>query len=146
MTWTSTTTTMQTDLARRETLTSMLVTYRQAVRNIETAYGLLESAQKELQAAFLGKPGYSFKTDDRDMHDRVGKEASEQILKKIKRDAWNVVVERLELRRHLSIKRQDELDTQLRNGDGLPELTEENILAMFQSSAANVDMYLQEAV
>ena len=136
----------QTDVAKRETLTYMLGVYRQAVQDIETAYDLLEKAQGRLRSAFLDKPGYSFATNDRNMHERVGRKAAGQIIKSIKVDAWRHIVERMELRRLLSIKRRDELDRQLQEADKLPELTEENILAMFESSAANVNVYLEEAV
>ena len=94
----------------------------------------------------MDTPGYSFSTNDRNMYDRVGKKASDAILKNIKKDAWRHIVERLELRRLLSIKRRDELDRQLEDVEKLPELTEENILSMFQQSAENVDIYLEEAV
>lgn len=136
---------MKTDIARRETLTYMLGVYRQACTDIETAYDLLEKAQGRLRTAFLDKPGYGFATNDRNMHDRVGKKASDFILKEIKKDAWRHIVERMELRKLLSIKRRDELDRQLQD-EKLPELTEENIFAMFESSAANMNTYLEEAV
>jgi len=135
-----------TDLAKRETLTVMLNTYKQATEDIETAYAMLEAAQGRLRSAFLDTPGYSFSTNDRNMHGSIGKEASTWINKKVKKDAWRCIVERMELRRLLSIKRRDELDKQLEDGKDLPELTEDNILAMFEQSAANVNKYLEEAV
>jgi uncharacterized protein DUF4942 len=138
--------TLQTDVAKRETLTYMLGVYRQAIKDIETAYDQLEKAQGRLRSAFLDKPGYNFNTNDRNMHDRVGRKAAEQIIKSIKGDAWRVIVERMELRKLLSIKRRDELDRQLQDDANLPELTEENILSMFEQSAANMNTYLEEAV
>jgi hypothetical protein len=136
----------QTDIAKRETLTAMLGVYRQAVQDIEAAYDLLEKAQGRLRSAFMDTPGYSFSTNERNLYDRVGKKAAEAILKNIKKDAWRHIVERMELRRLLSIKRRDELDRQMERSEDLPELTEENILSMFQQSAANVNTYLEEAV
>ena len=137
---------MQTGLAKRETLTAMLGVYRQATEDIQMAYELLERAQGRLRSAFMDTPGYSFSTNDRNMYDRVGKKASDAILKNIKKDAWRHIVERLELRRLLSIRRRDELDRQLEDVEKLPDLTEENILSMFQQSAENVNVYLEEAV
>lgn len=136
----------QTDLAKRETLTVMLGVYQQACQDIETAYDLLDKAQGRLRSAFLATPGYSFATNDRNMYDRVGKKAAEHIIKGIKGSAWRAIVERMELRRLLSIRRRDELDKQLQDEAALPELTEENIMAMFQQSAENVNVYLEEAV
>lgn len=137
---------MNTDIARRETLTAMIGTYNQACADIRTAYALLEKAQGQLRSAYMDTPGHSFATNDRNMYDRVGDKAAEAILKNVKKDAWRHLVERMELRRMLSIKRRDELDRQLERSEELPELTEENILSMFQQSAANVSTYLEEAV
>jgi hypothetical protein len=136
----------KTDLAKRETLTVMIGVYKQAAEDIQTAYDLLERAQGRLRSAFMDSPGYGFATNDRNLYDRVGKKAADATLKNIKKDAWRHIVERLELRRLLSIKRRDELDRQLEDAATLPELTEENILSMFQQSAENVNVYLEEAV
>jgi len=51
----------------------------------------------------------------------------------------------MELRRLLSIRRRTELDSQIEKGE-LPDITEENVLALFETSAANVNVYLEEAV
>lgn len=138
--------TMNTDIARRETLTTMISVYQSATADITQAYALLEQAQGRLRSVFMDTPGYSFATNDRNMYDRTGKKASDAILVNIKKDAWKHITERLELRKLLSIKRRDELDRQLDRANELPELTEENIISMFQQSAENVNVYLEEAV
>ncbi|HIJ87417.1 MAG TPA: DUF4942 domain-containing protein [Desulfuromonadales bacterium] len=135
---------LTTDIAVRETLPTMIATYTQATKEIEEAYQTLETAQKRLRDVFLDKPGYSFSTNDRNISE-VGKIASDSINKAIKVDAWSTIVERMELRRLLSIKRRDELNKQIRDGE-LPELTEANVLALFETSAANVQTYLTEQV
>lgn len=133
-----------TDLAKRETLSVMIGTYQQATRNIEEAYAILEAAEKSLRAVFLDKPGCRFSANERNNTD-VGKIASDAINAKIKKDAWGVIVERMELHRLLSIQRRTELDNQIEKGK-LPDLTEESVLALFETSAANVNLYLEEAV
>lgn len=134
-----------TDLVVRETIPALVGCYKLAVKEIEEAYALLEAARNRLRAAFLDGPGYRFDTNERNCND-VGKEASDYIINKIKRDAWGVLVERIELRRLLSIKGRDKLDEQMRNGEDLPDITEENIIAMLQSTVANVDNFMEEAV
>lgn len=133
-----------TDIAKRETLSAMIGTYQQATKSVEEAYSILESAEKALRAVFLDAPGYRFSVNERQCTE-VGKKASDEIIAKLKKDAWAVIVERMELRRLLSIKRRSELDSQIDKGE-LPELTEENVLALFEASAANVNTYLEEAV
>jgi hypothetical protein len=133
-----------TAVAVRENLPAMIGTYRKAVEDVRSAYATLEAAQSALQAAFLEPQGYKFATNRRDMSD-VGANASDRITAQLKKDAWGVVVERMELRRLLSIKRRNELDEQIAKGK-LPELTEANVMALFETSAANVNTYLEEAV
>ncbi|WP_170242112.1 hypothetical protein [Geobacter argillaceus] len=54
--------TFTTDVAKRETLAAMIGTYQQAIKSIEEAYAILETAQKSLRAVFLDAPGYRFST------------------------------------------------------------------------------------
>lgn len=136
--------TLSADIAVRETLPTMIATYNQAIKDIAAAYQMLEDAQKKLRTVFMDSPGYNFCCNDRHTSD-VGKKASDEINKVIKRDAWRLIVEKMELRRLLSIARRDELDKQIRDGE-LPDLTDENVLALFQDSAANVNTYIEEAI
>ena len=133
-----------TDIAKRETLAAMIGTYQQATKSIEEAYAMLETAEKSLRAVFLDAPGYRFSTNGRNCTE-VGKKASDEINAKLKKDAWAVIVERMELRRLLSIRRRTELDSQIEKGE-LPELTDENVMALLETSAANVNTYMEEAV
>jgi hypothetical protein len=136
--------TFTTDIAKRETLSTMIGAYRQATAQVVEAYTKLEAAQKTLRAVFIDAPGYRFSVNDRNSTE-VGKKASDEITTKLRKDAWAVIVERMELRRLLSIRRRTELDSQIDKGE-LPELTEENVLALFETSAANVNTYMAEAV
>lgn len=136
--------TFTTDVAKRETLATMIGTYQQATSMVVQAYTILEQAEKSLRAVFLDKPGYRFSTIERNSTD-VGAIASKAVIAKLKKDAWGVIVERMELRRLLSIQRRTELDSQIEKGE-LPDLTDENVLALFETSAANVNTYLEEAV
>jgi hypothetical protein len=137
-------TTITTDIAKRETLAAMIGAYQQATGMVEQAYDILEQAQNTMRAMFLDRPGYRFSVTERNSTD-VGKIASKAINSSIKKDAWAVIVERMELRRLLSIQRRTELDSQIEKGE-LPDLTDENVLALFETSAANVNVYMKEAV
>lgn len=133
-----------TDIAERQTLTAMVATYAVATAEVITAYKMLEEAQNKLRSVFTDTQGYNFPVNDRNMTE-VGEKASTQINKRIHRDAWNAIVNRMELKKLLSIKRREELEKQLSEGE-LPALTEDNIRAMFENSAANLNTYLEEAV
>lgn len=145
---------MNTELARRETITALVGCYKLAEEEIKQAYALLESAKKRLDAAFISGSGYRFSINGGHGSPGIGKDAAEKTLNDIKKDAWHCIVERLEIRRILSIKRREELDRQL-NGERryhddpikpLPEITEANILAMFQDGMSKATDYAREAV
>lgn len=134
------------EIAIRQTLPAIVGIYKQACADIISAYELLEKAQGRLRSAFCDTPGHGFTVNDRNNYDRVGKKASDHVLIQVKKDAWRHLTERMELRRALSLKRRDELDKQLDDDKQLPEVTEENIVAMFEMSVASLDTYLEEAV
>ena len=136
---------MSTDLTIRETLPALVACYRLAEEEIGQAYDLLESAEKRLQTGFQDFECNCFNANPRD-YCKVGSQAADMVMETIKREAWRVLIERMELRRVLSVKRRKELDEQLRNGDRLPEITEENIVAMLQDNLASIDSYMKEAI
>lgn len=136
---------MSTDLAIRETLPALVACYRSAEEEIRRAYALLESAEKRLQAGFQDVGCYCFEVNPRD-YCKVGVQAADMVMKTIKTEAWRVLVERMELKRVLSVKRRQELDDQLLKGDKLPDITEENIVAMMQENLASIDSYVKEAI
>lgn len=136
---------MSTDLAIRETLPALVACYQLAEAEVRQAYDLLEAAENRLQTGFMDLGGHCFNTNPRD-YCKVGSQAADLVMETIKTEAWRVLVERMELRRVLSVKRRKELDTQLQNGDKLPDITEDNIVAMLQDNLASIDSYMKEAI
>lgn len=138
------------ELARRETLTVLVGTYKQAMADVEQAYKLLEESKKKLRSVFLNEYFNVIR-----QHNCYSTDAGEvkAVQEEITRQAWRCIVDRLEIRRILSIKRREELDRQL-HGDKrgyeptppLPEITEENILVMLQDGMAKATDYANEAI
>ena len=139
-----------TDLAHRETITALVGTYQQATTDIITAYAMLDAAKKALNLAFKTT---HMDTIRRNCCGETGPKEAEGVNKEIKRRAWSAIVERMEVKKLMSIKRREELDRQL-SGDSrsyepvaeLPDLTEANILGMFQDTMAKASDYANEAV
>lgn len=139
-----------TDIVKRETLTAMVGTYNQSIQQIEQAYNLLDAAKTNLKAAFVNDNFYVTSGN----HYGLLKDDLAKVLLEVKRRAWKSIVDRLELKKILSIKRREELDKQLDGetrhcGDELPplpEITEENIVAMYQDNMAKSVDYAREAV
>jgi len=67
-------------------------------------------------------------------------------LKELKKDVWQVLIDRMELRRILSVKRNEELRRQIETGEDLPDIDEAQILAMLEGTLANTSTFIEEAV
>jgi hypothetical protein len=140
----------ESSLAHRSTITALVGVYQQATEDIATAYAMLAAAKTRLRATFKD----TLDVVRRNSHGDVSPAEVEMVLAEIKRSAWTGLVDRMEIRKLLSIKRREDLDRQL-SGDSrnryekipeLPELTEVNILAMFKDSMAKASDYANEAV
>ena len=137
------------DLIKRDTVAQLVENYNDAVKDITRAYDLLHTAKSRLNTSYgLGQRIYSFDVlpHGYGRGESLRDDSLATVLKQIKLDAWRVLVERLELRKLLSIGRRSELDKQLADGKDLPEITIENVWGLFESAAANIDTYMEEAV
>src|SRR5256885_16798746 len=135
---------MNTEIIPRTTLTMLVAAWRQSEGEIRQAFALLVSAEKRLKETF--KPdSYLFdlsRTDSRYRHH----ENPDELLKELKKDVWRVLIDRMELRRILSVKRNEELKRQIETGKDLPDIDEAQILAMLEGTLANTGAFIEEAV
>lgn len=144
---------MSSDIVPRSSVVALVAAYQHAGSQIKMAYKLLEDAKETLDQTFISGSGYYFSVNDCD-RPGVGDKAYTKQMDALKRDAWRAIVDRLELRKMLSIKRREELDKQLYCRDHyrddkvlpLPEITEENVFAMLEETAAKSVDYAKEAV
>jgi Domain of unknown function (DUF4942) len=138
-----------TEILKRDTVAQLIENFEAAVADITQAYNLLHAAKNRLNDSFgMGQRIYSFDVLPHGYHRgaTLSNDSLDQVMVQIKLDAWRVIMERLELRKLLSIARREELDKQLSEGKGLPDITLENVWGMFESAIANVDRYMEEAV
>ena len=137
------------ELIKRDTVAQLVENYEAAVGDITQAYKLLHQAKNRLNSSFgMGQRLNSFDVLPHGYQGgfRLSDDSLNQVEAQIKLDAWRILMERLELRKLLSIARREELDRQLSDGKGLPDITIENVWGMFESAASNVDRYMEEAV
>lgn len=140
---------MKHELMQRDTVSQLIENYETAVADITQAYTLLHQAKNRLNASFnMGQRIHSFDVLPHGFHRgaTLADDSLAQVMVQIKLDAWRVLMQRLELRKLLSIARREELDKQLSDGKGLPDITLENVWGMFESAVSNVDQYMEEAV
>lgn len=137
------------ELIPRITLTEMVTAWEQSCADIRQAFALLVGAEQRLKSTFrTDSHKFSLESRARSGHNRAYSAYTEPelLFKELKKDAWAALLDRIEVRRLLSVKRCKELDHQLETGEGLPEINELQILDMLTSMVGRLDEYLEEAV
>jgi hypothetical protein len=121
----------------------MAESWQTAEQEIRDAYNLLAQAQQRLEIVFNDN-GYNFRFKI-GMH---GKDYSEpaELLKRARKDAWEAIVKRMELKRIMSVKAAADMDKQLEDVDSLPDITGPNLIAMLEGTLAKVGDYVRDAV
>jgi len=122
----------------------LVAAWRESEAEIRQAFGLLVNAEKRLKETF--KPdSYLFDLSWTDSRYRRY-ENPDELLKELKKDVWRVLIDRMELRRILSVKRNEELNRQIETGQDLPDIDEAQILARLEGTLANTGAFIEEAV
>jgi hypothetical protein len=132
----------------RTTITQLVCAYMAAQNQINEAFRLLATARDGLVQAY-GEPKrscYGFDLAHLISQHHVSLDHPEELMKHLQRDAWRTLAERMELRRVMSSARVKELDHQLQTGEGLPAITEADIMAVLEGTFASLGTYREEAV
>lgn len=105
------------DLYKPKNIAEMVDVYQSAMGKVEQGYRLLEEAEKELRTAFNND---YFRTIDQYSY-ASGEDAIENIRKETKKRAWETFINKMGVRKFLSVKRAKEFDERLEH-DELPEI------------------------
>jgi len=143
---------VSTDIALRNTVQTMVAAFEAAERDVRAAFAQIVAAEASVNAAFgVGRDGFPdirvSASGDQWRDNFKDPDAAVEIMT---RTAWRLIVERLELRRFMSIKRWEELQAQL-DGKGherkkLPPFTVQNVVAFADGYYAQGRQMLTEAV
>lgn len=136
---------MDNALTKRATVTELVRVYQKSAEDIRTAYGMIHSAEKRLNEAYTtdGGPCGLYVRDSSNFRGHFG--SPDTVLNNLKRDTWRILVDRLDIKRALSIKAKKQLDDQLEKGE-LPEITVEEVLGFAEAYIENLPRLLEEAV
>ena len=132
-------------LAMRATVRDLVSAFQRAEMAVRVHFAAIVEAEKALNLAFaIGPDGYQFRIDAsgqcQDSFDRP-----EETIARMRRKAWRNIVERLELRRVMSIQAWNLLDRQLDTED-LGPFTVEAVERFAAGYFAKGRSMLQEAV
>lgn len=135
-----------TDLARNTTVAQLVAACQSAETVILSSFAAIVEAENAINAAFstTGDTGRSIRIDASDNHSSRFDEPARAI-ERIERQCWRLIVERLELRRLLSIQRWKELDRELDKGK-LPRISIEAVSDFAQAYGDNIEAMHEEAV
>lgn len=136
-------TTDDTALAARLTISEIVRVYRNAEAQIRGAFAQLADVEETLTRTFA--------TSDTRSISIQGSRGSlsfgdpERELVRVRHEIWSALVDRLEIRRMMSVARWTELQRQIERHE-LPDISEENVAALVEGFRAHLPEMLTEAV
>jgi hypothetical protein len=133
-----------TTLARRSTVRELVAAFQVAEQTVRRCFSQLAEAEREVNLAFTASNRSEISIDANE-HWGSRWDDADATIEKMQRQAWRVIVDRLELRRAMSIARYDELVRTL-DHEKLPPITEENVSAFVDRFAQDLPAMISEAV
>ena len=134
-------------LTRASTIRALVSTFAAAEADTRAAFASLAAHEASLDAAFGAGQGRSIRISatDRDGASDWSPAGAERAITGMRRAAWQTIVERLELRRMLSIARCAEMGRAL-DTETPPPVTEENVQRFVARWAAALPQMVEEAI
>jgi hypothetical protein len=134
-----------TTLSKAITVPELVAIYRRAETDIRDAFALLAGAERRLSEAFALAESTRAISVCQHHYRSMDWTDVDGALEGVRREVWAAIVDRLELRRMMSVARAKELDEQLRKGE-LPEITEDSVSAFARRYLDALPAMLSEAV
>lgn len=146
------------DLALRATVRELVAAFVEAEREVRESFARIAAAEDRVNAVFGNSAerytGIRVSACSTNWRDNF--RDPDEAIRLMRTAAWSSIVDRLELRRFMSIKRWDQLQRQLSaerhdrhvraDLPELPPITEESVMAFARDNLASAREMLQEAV
>lgn len=137
---------MSDSLTRKSTVNELVAAFQRAELEVRTCYARLVEAERAINEAYLlTDSSHAIRIDASYDGYRDNYANPQQTIDRMARDAWNYIVDRLEVRRLMSIERTRQLNDQLYKGD-LPPITEANVIAFVEGYMGSLGQMFEEAV
>lgn len=134
-----------TALIPRQSLAQMVDAWDTATKEIRIALNLLETAKTRLTASFSASDyRFGFQVEWYSRH--YGPDDADRMITEVKKDVWRTLIDRMELRKIMCLEDIDKLDKQLETGEGMPEITLPNLIAMIEGSMNNIPQMIERLV
>lgn len=133
-------------LALHATRAELIATFSDAEATVRQAFASIVGVEERLATVFAGGDhARGIRVQACSCHHSDDWTDVEKTIERMRRQAWCVIVDRLELRRALSLKRAEEMDKALREGD-VPPITEQTVLAFIAHHNAALPTMIEEAM
>lgn len=133
-------------LIKRTSITELVGAYRQSTAEITEAYRLLVQAESRLNEFFGSDCHFHLERGGGRYNAQPDYEHPEATIGALKREVWGVLIQRLELKRVLSIEAANELDRQIETGEGLPEINEEGVQGLLKGTMEQIPRFIEAAI
>jgi hypothetical protein len=133
------------EISRRATIQEIVAVYQREIVRIRAAYATLADAGAALTQAFGKETTYSSISA---LPERCyeADRTRQQVELNIRAACWHNLIDRLGIRRLLSVKRNEELSQRLSEKDKLPEITVQEVYTLFETLTANANDFAREAI
>ncbi len=136
---------MTTALTERHTIHEMTVAYREEVAKVLEAHRTLAASKARLTSVFGGS-SYAFEVNPDRINNWPEKDKEAILKKNLKRSAWQVISQRLDVRRFMSTEQAKQLDSDLENVDRLPEVETEAFMGFLAGFVSRIDEFKTAAI
>ena len=135
-----------TELALRLSINEVIKIYEEATQEIQKAFAKINEAEIKINEAFLLEPShYNYLDIVPPPSRKIKWKDPKDTMEFLEQRAWKVLVERLDIRRIMSVKAWRNLEKQLKNGD-MPELNIHNVTTVTQGFYNQLPDMFEEAV
>lgn len=124
-------------------ISALVAAYQQSERDLRESCRLVGEAEERMELVFGSSDSFTYTVRGR--HNRSIELDADAMVENLKRDTWRALVNRLEVRRLLSVTRAKELDQRLEHDD-LPDITEAAIAEFVGFYHDHAPDMLKEAV
>lgn len=130
-----------TELIPQQTLHDMALAYSQALAELKAGLEAIEAARAKVTLAF----GKEFRLPS-ERYWNGTLPSMDAIELSWRQEAWQSLVDKMELKRVCSVKKANEIDAQIADPKTLPEIKYATMIAMLESNVSSMTDFFQQAV
>ncbi len=134
------------EMVRRSTVEQLVRTYQDSEKKIREGCRLISESEQALSAAFMIGESRGIDFREEDHRSRLQYDDPTDGIRYLRKQIWRVLVERLEVKRMMSLVKAKELSDWLDKKSGDEDVTVDSVLGFFRYYVENLGTMLEEQV